>query len=286
MYISRRCTTALTETCEYGALQDEIVRDPLVMYRWCCMLSSKDCMQLDSKLTLEKRNSSYIASEKEAVMGATPWATCQLSKGGKANLIVLDDISGGRPQPGKASLRKPCKDPRMDPKQPQEGSNISVKLQTCKRCEKNCPAKAILGERNKVQVSSLLWSCRPDWHAHGVENIFQIGFCSKGYTSISEQAFQLFQGAVRLRAPSRILYLALLKMPEASRTISSNCNDQKQSVRTIYVISGLKTSLKYTWTSCNLMASICSQINDTSKESGGFFQRLSLIYCMGLGSLW
>ena len=81
-------------------------------------------------------------------------------------------------------------------------------------------------------------------------------------------------------------YMALLKMPEASRTISSNCNDQKQSVQTIYVISGLKTRLKYTQTYCNCISSTCSQINGTSKEIDAIFRKFPLLYCMGLGSLW
>ena len=126
-----------------------------------------------------------------------------------------------------------------------------------------------------VTVSPARLACT--WGGEHISN----WILQRAYTSISEQAFKLFQGAVRLKAPLRILYMALLKMPEIPRTISSNCNDHKQSVQTIYVISGLKTSPKYTQTSCNFIASTCSQINDTSKESGSFSRDCH--YFTGLG---
>ena len=124
--------------------------------------------------------------------------------------------------------------------------------------------------------------------SHGAKSTFQIGYCSRVYiiycTAISEPGFKLFQWAVRPRTPSRILHAwpcsnhqKLLRQIEATARTNT-------IIQTIYVISGLKTTL-YTGTACICISSNCLQINATKQGEWCLFLEIS-ITLLGLQNLW
>ena len=137
---------------------------------------------------------------------------------------------------------------------------------------------AFLGALNTGEASS--WST--SLMLNGQEVHFKLDTGAE-VTAISEQAFKLFQGAVRLKAASRILYGPAQQRLKVLGQFQATLNkDQKQSSQTIYVISGLQTNLLGLPAIVSLQ--LASQINTTSKESGDIFQRFPSLF-QGLGNL-
>ena len=119
----------LVETCEYGNLRDEMLRDRIVVGIRDAGLSER--LQLDPELTLEKAKK--VVRQKEAVKEQQ----VQLGLGTKKDPIVLDEVRCA-PTP-KGAARTPTT----------RGSQGTTKAQNpqCKRCGRErhpaekCPAK-------------------------------------------------------------------------------------------------------------------------------------------------
>ena len=102
-------------------------------------------------------------------------------------------------------------------------------------------------------------------------------------TAISEQAFEHFQGAIRLKEASRTLYgPAQHRLKVLGQFQATLSKDQKQTSQTIFVVSGLKTNLLGLPAIVSLQ--LASQINATSEESGDIFKKFPSLF-QGLGNL-
>ena len=82
----------LVETCEYGDLRDEMLRDRLVWGIRDSTTSQK--LQMDPGLTSEK---AVKTVQQNAAVKEQP---CQLKQGSKGNPITIKEVRTGRPQTG------------------------------------------------------------------------------------------------------------------------------------------------------------------------------------------
>ena len=139
----------LVETCEYGDLRDEMLRDRLVVGIRDSAMSQK--LQMDPELTLEKAMKTVRQS---AAVKEQQGQLKQLKEGSKGNPITIEEVRTGRPQTGGGASRRDKSvryrkggargtQPRM-----QGGAKLGQRKPRCKRCGKDhlpgerCPAKA------------------------------------------------------------------------------------------------------------------------------------------------
>ena len=83
------------ETCEYGDLRDEMLRDRIVVGIRDSATSQK--LQMDPELTLEKAMNTV---RQKAAVKEQQGQLKQLKEGSKGNPITIEEVRTGRPQTG------------------------------------------------------------------------------------------------------------------------------------------------------------------------------------------
>ena len=159
---------ALVETCEYGALQDEMLRDRIVVGIRDKALSER--MQAEASLTLEKAKT--MARQKEAIAEQSSQLR---GDGSKQSPIAVDQVRGGQPHPtrrGNAidigrSNNKPRGGPAGNPqctrcgkpKHPR-GDRCPARDATCHKCNRKghfqsqCFSKTVAATSNELSLDS------------------------------------------------------------------------------------------------------------------------------------
>lgn len=255
---------SLVETCDYGELREELLRDRLVVGIRDAALSER--LQMDVDLTLEKAKK--IVRQKEAVREQHS----QLQgKGTKKDPIVLEEVRH-KPQTRKGGAS--CK--RAN-KTPQEAGSHSAKPQ-CGRCGKDkhpydkCPAKGAICRRcnrkGHFEAQCFSKTAAASTDELSVESAFldtvatkqecswsvtlllknrEVPFkldTSTEVTAISEDVYKTLVG-VALQKSSRPLYGPAHQTLEVLGEFTAKLEHQQLvTTQTIFVIRGLKTNLQ------------------------------------------
>ena len=253
---------SLIESCDYGNLKEEMLRDRIVVGIRDTALSER--LQMDADLTLEKAKK--IVRQKEAVREQH----LQLQgEGSKKDPIVLDEVKGRKPPPKRG-------DAKPHPKQNGSARHNTGKPQ-CKRCGRErhtvdkCPARsatchkcnrrghfsaqclsktvaaatnelsldaAFLGTVTSQQESS--WTISLQLQSREIPFKLDTG---AEVTAISEETYKTL-GKVRLQAPSKTLYGPTChSLQVLGQFIGTLTHLQLSSAQTIFVVRGLKTNL-------------------------------------------
>ena len=235
----------LVETCEYGNLTEELLRDRLVVGIRDSSLSER--LQMDPELTLEKAK--RIARQREAIKDHHQ----QLS-GVMGDQITIDYVKkAGETTPrqsGSGSNEKPCKRCGKDHK---PNDKCPARNATCFKCNRKghfsaqCLSKtATTSELTVETFLGVVSSNEESWvcvlKLENREMSFKLDTGAE-VTAISEGAFKELQN-ITLQSPSKILFgpthKALKVLGQFDGTFQL---DQKEFLQTVFVVQDLKTNL-------------------------------------------
>ena len=250
----------LADSCDYGAMKDEMIRDRLVVGIRDGPLSER--LQLDPDLTLEKAKK--MVRQREAVHDQQ-----QVLKGASSDTHVLEEL---RPKRGSTQWRG--SKPKPKPKQQQQ---YRQQQRQCTRCGRGqhprdkCPAKeatchcckkkghystqcfskdvselsnespldtAFLGTVSSTHESSWLAKL----HLCERETVFKLDTGAE-VTAISELTYQSL-GKQTLVSPGKALYgPSRQPLKVVGQFEGRFAHKNKTTVQTVYVVNGLKTNL-------------------------------------------
>lgn len=291
---------SLVETCEYGDLRDEMLRDRIVVGIRDTALSER--LQLDSELTLEKAKKAV--RQKEAVKAQH----LQLrGEGTKKDPIVLDEVKGRTPPLKKRAAR---------PFQKTGGSHQTATKPQCQRCGRDkhapekCPArnatchkcnrkghfsaqcfsKTAAASTNELSLdSAFLGTVSSEQEAVWTSTLLlgtkEIPFkldTGAEVTAISEETYRML-GAKTLEKASKALYGPTCQSLKVLGQFTGLLKHQDHSSsQTIFVVRGLKTNLLGLPAITSLR--LLQRINATHADEMDIRERFSKVF-KGLGTL-
>ena len=264
---------SLIETCEYGNLKEEMLRDRLVVGIKDIALSER--LQLDAELSLEKAKTAI--RQKEAVKEHRSHIR---GDGTKKDPIVLEEL-GSRKSPRKGVSHKTRGRPQQ--RKPPGSRAGNAPAANCTRCGRarhpdgdNCPAKSATCHKcnrkghYSVQCFSKTTAAASATHEMSLDTTFldtvtkKEGKSSKSWytdlllegqeisfkldtgaevTAISEQAYRSLKGTA-LEKPSKALYgPAHHALDVQGQFTASLVHREHSTSQTIFVVRGLKTNL-------------------------------------------
>ena len=238
---------SLSESCDYGALKEEMLRDRIVVGIRDTSLSER--LQMDDKLTLEKAKK--MVRQKEAV---SQHGQELRGDGSKRSPIVIERVEGGsRSTPG-TSMCTRCGKPRHN-----KGDRCPARDATCHKCNrkghylKQCFSKKVAASTNELSLDTAflgavgakqpsLWTTTVGVGKKSVSFKLDTG---AEVTAISETTYQdLGYRLENLEKPSKVLYGPARQTLEVTGQFSTILtHNNKQSQETVFVIRGLKNDL-------------------------------------------
>ena len=267
----------LVETCEYGDLRDEMLRDRLVVGICDSAMSQK--LQMDPEPTLEK---AMKAVRQSAAVKEQQGQLKQLKEGSKGNPITIEEVRTGRPQTGGGASRKDKSvryrkggakgtQPRMqggakwvkgNPNVKAVGDHLPgercpAKPATCYKCNtkghfsSQCFSKTVAASAEELSLDTAFLGVlnsgkTSPWTVsqklEGIDTHFKMDTGAE-VTAISECTFHSLKG-VTLTKPTKILHgptgRPMKVLGQFTGTLSSK---DKQANEPVYVIRGLRTNL-------------------------------------------
>ena len=251
----------LVETCEYGTLRDEMLRDRLVVGIRDSALSDK--LQLDASLTLEKAKKQV--RQKEAVKEHRDELTSSTSR--KQHLAVENvtrTCAGGqRRSKGPSSARPrttptPARCQRCGRHKHQSQEQCPAKNAICHRCKKrghfkaHCQSK-VAATTSELQADDLAflgtlsaegsstWRSKVNLDRRDINFKLDTG---AEVTAISESTYRQLHGHRRLQQPSKVLYgPASQSLKVIGQFEGELCVKGYSHREAIFVVRGLKNNL-------------------------------------------
>ena len=250
----------LIETCEYGELHDEMLRDRLVVGIRDAAMSEK--LQLDPELTLEKAKKAI--RQKEAVREQSKRLTSQ-----KVHLVEnvtpraprRPQRTGGGAPPQPRSSTAPAKCLRCGRRKHQGSERCPAKNVICHKCQKKGHFKAyclskpstvstVAAESQEEEEAAFLGTVTSQesstWKTmlklNGKEVSFKLDTGAE-VTAISEETYRQVYGKTLQRA-SKVLYGPACQSLKVIGQFRGQLSGKQQShEETIFVIRGLKNNL-------------------------------------------
>ena len=251
----------LVETCEYGGLRDEMLRDRLVVGIRDVALSER--LQMDPDLTLEKAKKSV--RQKEAVKEQHLQL---LGEGTKKDPIVLDEVKGRQRPPKRGGAARPqakayahgasakpqCKRCGQERHPPDK---CPAKSATCHKCNRKghfsaqCFSKTTAAATHELSLDMAFLGVvtseqEPSWTTTLLLGNRQTTFkldTGAEVTAVSEEVYQSL-GQGNLQRSSKALYGPACQTLEVLGQFTGELKHQEQvTSQTIFVVRGLKTNL-------------------------------------------
>ena len=248
----------LIESCDYGALKEEMLRDRIVVGIKDVTLSER--LQMDADLTLEKAKKQV--RQKEAVKQQH----LELHGATKKDPIVLDEVKGRRPRGAKPSPFPNSKKGSHTTKKPQckrcgkewhAADRCPARSATCHKCHRKghfssqCFAKTVAAAAHELSLDTAFLGTVTTEQESSWTISLQLGKTEIPFkldtgaevTAISEESYQKL-AKVAMQAPSKALYgptcQSLKVLGQFRGTLMYQ---QHSSTQIIFVIRGLKTNL-------------------------------------------
>ena len=261
---------SLVETCDYGTLKDEMLRDRIVVGIRNTALSER--MQYEAGLTLEKAKT--MARQKEAIAEQNSQLR---GDGSKQSPIVVEEVKGkpankpqmkrrnstarsDRPLSGKGVARGTQGRPqctRCGRSKHQKGDRCPAKDATCHKCNRKghyssqCFSKTVAATTNELSLDTAFvgtvrskqqFSWTTTLLVKGKKVSFKLDTGAE-VTAISEETFLQIGGA-KLQKPTKILYgPARQTLNVLGQFMTTLQHEQHTSLQPVFVIRGLKNDL-------------------------------------------
>ena len=258
----------LVETCEYGTLRDEMIRDRIVVGVRNGALSER--MQYEAGLTLEKAK--QMARQKEAIAEQNSQLR---GDGSKQSPIVIEQVKGNlssQPQQrrrdsiarsdngrgrGTAPRRPKCT--RCGRSKHQNGARCPAKDAPCHKCNRKghfssqCFSKTVAGRTNELSldtafVGTVTSTQQMSWTTilliKGREVSFKLDTGAE-VTAISEETYHQLGGG-KLQQQTKVLRLfgpARQTLDVLGQFVTTLRYKQYTSLQSVFVIRGLKNNL-------------------------------------------
>ena len=249
----------LAESCDYGDLKDEMIRDRLVVGIRDAVLSQQ--LQLDPDLTLEKAKK--MVRQREAVHDQQ-----QVLKGVSNEAHVVEELRtkgrftqpSGTTKPKRPQQRQPQKHQKQCTrcgKGQHPKDKCPAKEATCYRCQRKghfgaqCFSKSVaeLSSANYLDVAFL--DTVSSTHASAWlakvklcdrDTVFQLDTGAE-VTAISQHSFKRL-GEQKLAPPGKALYGPSHQLLQVAGQFQGKFSYKtKTAVQTVYVVNGLRTNL-------------------------------------------
>ena len=262
------------ETCAYGNLKEEMLRDRLVVGIKDTALSER--LQLDAHLTLEKAKTAI--RQKEAVREQRPHLRGEGTT--KKDPIVLEQVGSRRPPWSERPRGAGHPQRRPQQRQGSRSGPTTARHTQCTRCGRdrhqdgdNCPAKSATCDKckRKGHYAAQCWkktATAASTHELSLETTFldtvteasqesswriSLSLGNKvimfkldtgaEVTAISEQEFQTMKD-ISLEKPSKVLYgPAHQALDVCGQFTATLVHQQHSSSQTVFVVQELKTNL-------------------------------------------
>ena len=260
----------LVETCDYGTLKEQMIRDRIVVGILNTGLSER--MQSEANLTLEKAKT--MARQKEAIaeqnsqlrgdgskqapilLGQVRGNPSSRPTSRRRDIAVRSDKRSSVTDATRVSLGKPqCT--RCGRSKHQTGDRCPAKEATCHKCNRighyqsQCFSKTVAATTNELSldtafVGTVSSKQQLSWTTtllvKGKEVTFKIDTGAE-VTAISEDTFRQLRG-VRLQIPSKVLYgLARHTLDVRGQFMTTLRHEQSSSLQPVFVVQGLKNNL-------------------------------------------
>ena len=259
----------LVDSCNYGELKDEMLRDRLVVGIRDVSLSER--LQMDSELTLEK--AMKMVRQKEAVHqhNSQLQGNPETNDSGDLSLLKYKSANNSRREiqsSRRETSSKKTKPKRNTPQAPTQctrcgkdghtrGEQCPASSVTCHKCKRKghfasqCFSKTVRATADELSLDSSFLDAMTSanhnsWNTEVLLEKTSVNFkldTGAEVTAITEKTFKLLNG-IKLCRPAKTLHgPAKQSLKALGQFTGTLCHKENTSSQTIYVIRGLKTNL-------------------------------------------